>query len=216
VYPGAPTMTATPATGTHTERGLRVLLADEDREKLERLATVLESLGHVVTPFAVSVSEAAEIIAREDPELAIVTVHQDDEHALELIGETVEYAAGPVIAQVPDGDTDFVARAAERGISAWVESTEPNAVQAAIEVAMRRYREARQLYDKVEQLQTALDRRTMIERAKGILMERHGVEERKAFELLRENARSQSRPVVEIAQAVVAGRGLLPRAERRD
>jgi response regulator NasT len=159
----------------------------------------------------VSVREAAEIIAREDPDLATVAVHDDDEHALELIGETVEFAAGPVIAQVPDGDTDFVARAAERGISAWVESAESNAVQAAIEVAMRRYREARRLFEKVEQLQTALERRAVIERAKGILMERHGVGEREAFELLREHARSGSQRVVDVSQAVVGGHALLPR-----
>jgi AmiR/NasT family two-component response regulator len=209
-------MTSSTAMGTRTERGLRVLLADEDRDKLERLRDVLEGLGHEVTPFAVSVAEAAEIIAREDPQLAFVAVHEDDEHALELIGEAVEFASGPVIAQVPDADTDFVARAAERGISAWVESTQPNAVQAAIEVAMRRYREAARLSDKVDQLQTALDRRTTIERAKGILMERHGVGERRAFELLREQARSSSRPVVEVSQAVVSGHALLPRDGRRD
>jgi response regulator NasT len=193
------------------ERGLRVLVADEDDRKLQRLGDVLQDLGHVVTPFAVSVREAAEIIAREDPELAIVAVHQDDEHALELIAEAVEYAAGPVIAQVPDGDTAFVARAAERGISAWVESEEANAVQAAIEVAMHRYREARQLTEKVEQLQTALERRAVIERAKGILMERHSVGEQEAFELLRERARSASQRVVDVAQAVVDGHALLPR-----
>jgi response regulator NasT len=204
-------MTTSTALGTRTERGLRVLVANEDRAKLERLGTVLGDLGHVVTPFAVSVREAVEIIAREDPDLTIVAVHGDDEHALELIGEAVEFAAGPVIAQVPDGDTDFVARAAERGISAWVESAEQNAVQAAIEVAMRRYREARQLSEKVEQLQTALERRTVIERAKGILMERHGVDEREAFELLREHARSGSQRVLDVSQAVIGGHALLPR-----
>jgi response regulator NasT len=204
-------MTSTPVAGTRTERGLRVLVADEDAAKLERLGGVLEHLGHVVTPFAVSVREAVDIIAREDPDLTIVAVHGDDAHALELIGEAVEFAAGPVIAEVPDGDTDFVARAAERGISAWVESEEPNAVQAAIEVAMRRYREARRLSEKVEQLETALERRTVIERAKGILMERHGVDERAAFELLREHARSGSRRVVDVSQSVLSGHALLPR-----
>ena len=204
-------MTGTPAVDTRAERGLRVLLADEDDRKLKRLGDVLQNLGHVVTPFAVSVREATEIIAREDPDLAIVAVHQDDEHALELIGEAVEYAAGPVIAQVPAGDTQFVARAAERGISAWVESATPNSVQAAIEVAMRRYREARQLSEKVEQLETALERRGVIERAKGILMERHGLPEREAFELLRDHSRSGSQRVVDVAQAVVDGHALLPR-----
>lgn len=204
-------MTTTPAVGTRTERGLRVLLADEDEDQLRRIGAVVDGLGHVVMPFAVSVAEAAQIIGREDPDLAIVAVHRDDEHALALIGEAVEYASGPVIAQVPDHDPDFVARAAERGISAWVSSDEPTAVQGAIEVAIRRYREARQLAEKVEQLEGALDRRAVIERAKGILMERHAVGERAAFELLREHARAGSRPVTEVAQAVVDGHALLPR-----
>src|SRR5690242_12358809 len=134
-------MTSAAATGTHTERGLRVVLADEDEGALRELAAVVEGLGHVVMPFAVSMRELAEVIAREDPDLTIVAVHVDDEHALALIAESVEYASGPVIAHVPDDDVDFVARAAERGISAWVASDEPAAVQAAIEVAIRRYRD---------------------------------------------------------------------------
>ena len=81
---------------------------------------------------------------------------------------------------------------------------------------MRRYREARELSNKVDQLQTALERRAVIERAKGILMERHGASEREAFELLRENARSSSRRVVDVAQAVVGGHALLPRSGERD
>jgi response regulator NasT len=190
---------------------LRVLIADEDEGALEQLGAVLDGLGHVVTPFAVSVAEAAEIIAREDPDLAIVSVHEDDEHALALIGEAVEFASGPVIAQVPHGGTEFVARAAERGISAWVAGNDPASVQGAIEVAVRRYREASRLAEKVDQLETALKRRTIIERAKGILMERHATSDRAAFELMREQARSASRPVVDVAQAVVDGHALLPR-----
>ena len=112
-----------------------------------QLGSVLEGLGHEVTPYVVSVAEAVELISTEDPDLAIVVVHQDDEHALALIEETVEYASGPVIAQTRDGDVEFVARAAERGISAWIESTTPEAVQGAIEVALRRYEETERLED---------------------------------------------------------------------
>jgi AmiR/NasT family two-component response regulator len=143
------------------ETNLRVLIADEDEDALEVLRATLDHLGHEVMPFAVSVSEAAELIAREDPNLTIVMVHQDDEHALSLISEAVEFASGPVIATVRDGD--------------------------------------------------ALQRRVVIERAKGILMERHSADERQAFELLRENARANSRRVVEVAQSVVDGHTLLPR-----
>jgi response regulator NasT len=199
------------ARATGKESGLRVLIADEDERALEGLRTTLESLGHVVIPFAVSVRQAAELIAREDPNLTIVMVHQDDEHALSLISEAVEYASGPVIATVHDGDAEFLARAAESGISAYVEGTAPHSVQGAIEVALRRYREAETLAGKVDQLEGALERRAIIERAKGILMERHNADERRAFELLREHARATSRRVVEVAQTVVDGHPLLPR-----
>jgi CheY-like chemotaxis protein len=77
---------------------LRVLVADEDKDALDELGSVLEGLGHEVAPYAVSVAEAIELIATEDPDLAIVVVHKDDDHALALIQETVEYASGPVIA----------------------------------------------------------------------------------------------------------------------
>ncbi len=204
-------MTSTPAVGTLTERNLRVLIADENESALRRLHAVLEGLGHEVVPYAVSVHEATELIAREDPHVAIVVVHQDDEHALALIGEAVEFASGPVIAQLPDADVDFLSRAAERGISAYVESLDPEAIQGAIEVAVRRYREASRLGEKVHQLETALDRRSVIERAKGILMERHDVGEREAFELLRDQARSSGSRVVDVAQAVLDGHALLPK-----
>jgi AmiR/NasT family two-component response regulator len=192
-------------------RHLRVLIADEDKDALHQLAAVLEQLGHEVAPYAVAVSEAIELIATEDPDLAIVVVHQDDEHALALIAETVEYASGPVIAQTRNGDVEFVARAADRGISAWIESTSPQVVQGAIEVALRRYEERSQLQVKVDQLESALERRALIERGKGILMERHSVDEREAFELMRDHARAQSRRVVDVARAVTDGHALLPK-----
>jgi AmiR/NasT family two-component response regulator len=192
-------------------RHLRVLIADEDEDALHHLAAVLEQLGHEVTPYVVSVSEAIELIATEDPDLAIVVVHQDDEHALALIAETVEYASGPVIAQTRNGDVEFVARAAEHGISAWIESASPQVVQGAIEVALRRYEETSRLQLKVDQLESALERRALIERAKGILMERHAVDERRAFDLIRDHARAQSRRVVDVARTVTEGHALLPK-----
>jgi AmiR/NasT family two-component response regulator len=194
-----------------TETNLRVLIADENEAALRGLHSVLAGLGHEVTPYAVSVHEAVELIAKEDPEVAIVVVHNDDEHALALIGEAVAYASGPVIAQMPDADIEFLARAAEAGIAAYAESMDPESIQGAIEVAVRRYRETQQLGDKVEQLESALDRRGVIERAKGILMERHTVSEREAFELLRDHARSSGRRVVDVAQSVLDGHALLPR-----
>ena len=162
-------------------------------------------------PYAVSAREAVELIARESPQVAIVVVHEDDDHALALISEAVEYADGPVIAQLPDANVDFLSRAADAGISAFAESSDPESIQGAIEVAVKRYREGRRLHDKVEQLEGALERRGTIERAKGILMERHSLSEHEAFELLRDHSRAGGRRVIDVARAVVEGHALLPK-----
>jgi AmiR/NasT family two-component response regulator len=199
-------------TSTTSERSLRILLANEREDDLKALGDVLEGLGHDVTPFAVSVREAVEVIAREDPDVAFVVIDTDDEHGLALISETVEFASGPVLVSVRAAkDPTVIARAADMGITGYVDSWAPHDVQAAIEVALRRFRSEERLNEKVEQLQTALERRAVIERAKGILMERHSIDEHEAFQQLREVARSGGRRVVDISQAVLDGHALLPK-----
>jgi len=194
------------------EKHLRILLANEREEELRELGDVLEKLGHDVTPFAVSVSDAIELIASEDPDLAFVVFDGDDAHGLALISETVEFASGPVLVSVREAkDPAVIARAADMGISGYVDSWEAHDVQAAIEVALRRHREEARLTEKVEQLQTALERRTVIERAKGILMERHSIDDQEAFQRLRDVARSGGRRVVDVSQAVLDGHALLPK-----
>jgi len=194
-----------------SERNLRILLANEREEDLQALGDVLDGLGHEVTPFAVSVAEAAELIAREDPDMAFVVLDGDDEHGLALISETVTFASGPVLVTVREAESaSTIARAADMGIAGYVDSWAPADVQGAIDVAIRRHREEQRLNEKVAQLESALDRRSVIERAKGILMERHRVSERAAFELLRDHARSSSRRVVDVAQSVLDGHALLP------
>jgi AmiR/NasT family two-component response regulator len=191
-------------------RGLRVLAADEDADALRGIAGVLRELGHEVTEFAVGTSEVANAIAREDPDASVVVVHRDDEHALNLIDEIVSFSSGPVVALLDTEDPEFIRRAAGLGIHAYAQPITPDAVQGALEVAVRRHAEQTELSDAVDQLETALERRAVIERAKGILMERHSVDERAAFELLRAKARSSSRSVVDLSRAVLDGHALLP------
>jgi len=196
--------------------GLTVLVADEDTEALRSTARVMAELGHTVAAYAVSVDEAAERIAEEDPDLSVVAVHDDLDHALDLIDELSESARGPVVAVVEGTTGDFLARAAARGIDGFARSEDPGEVQGAIEMALRRHRQEADLAAQVDQLETALERRGVIERAKGILMERHGVDERAAFELLRGHARSRGRKVVDVAASVVEGHPLLPRRRGGD
>jgi response regulator NasT len=197
--------------GSGQRRGLKVLVADEDEQALQGTEALLRELGHEVTAIAANVDEAAQAIARDEPEVSIVVVHNDDEHALDLIEEIGEFSTGPVIALLPEEDPEFVTRAAERGIFAYAGHPTPASVQGAIEVALRRGDEARELTEQVVRLEGALERRAVIERAKGILMERHGVDEREAFDRLRSHSRANGKRVVEMAQAVADGHLLLPK-----
>jgi AmiR/NasT family two-component response regulator len=192
-------------------RSLRVVLADKDPGALRITAAQISELGHTPTEIALSVREAAEAIIRDDPDLAIVVVYEDDEHALDLIAEMSSYSSGPVIALLAREDAGFVAEAAERGIDAYARQGTTESIQSAIEVAVRRWQERQELGDQVDRLEGALQRRALIERAKGILMERHGVDDRAAFQLVREHARSNNRTVVDVAAAVAQGQPLLPR-----
>ena len=90
----------TTSSSSDTTEGLTVLVADEDAEALHSTARVLGELGHHVAAYAVSVGQAAERISEEDPDLSVVAVHDDLEHALDLIDELSESARGPVVAVV--------------------------------------------------------------------------------------------------------------------
>ena len=195
------------------QRALRVLLADQDPGALKVTARQVRELGHTPTEIAVSLREAAEAIARDDPDLSIVVIYgDDDEFALDLIEEIDAFSSGPVIALLDSDDPEFVAEAAERGIFAYARQETADSIQSAIEVAMRRWREHHELAEQVERLENALERRAVIERAKGILMERHSVDERAAFQRVREHARGTNRTVVDVAAAVAEGHALLPKA----
>jgi AmiR/NasT family two-component response regulator len=189
---------------------LRVLAADEDEVALRRTAELLGSLGHEVVSFAVDVASVGERVASEDPDAAVVVVHHDDDHALDLIAEICSYASGPVVALLDGEDPEFVRAAAERGVDAVAGRPSPEALQSALELAVARYAESARLEEQVGQLEGALNRRALIERAKGVLMERHGLEERAAFELMRSHARARNRTVVDVARSVLDGHALLP------
>ncbi len=188
-----------------TSKGLRVLVADEDEAALHRLAALLRNIDHEVSAYAIDVAEVADCIADEDPDLSIVVLHRDDDHALALIDQIGSYATGPVIALTIEEDPDFVAKAADRGIAAHTTPDSAAAVQSAIELALRRHAEVERLEDKVDQLEGALTRRAVIERAKGILMERHELDDLAAFDLLRTYARGNRRRVVDVARDVAEG-----------
>jgi response regulator NasT len=182
--------------------GLRILVADEDKRALDGVAAVLGSLGHEVVARATSPEDAAAVIAEDEPDVAMVKLHADDDHAIDLIEEMIDVGGCPVVALLDGEDPDFIARAAERGIIAYAQPVDEENVKSSLEIAVRRFAELNELESAVGELEGAIARRATIERAKGILMERHGLSNQEAFEMLRTEARSHNRRVYDVASDV--------------
>jgi AmiR/NasT family two-component response regulator len=182
---------------------LRVLIANERRDRLALVAPIVASLGHEVIAREIEVDDVGPVTARERPDVALVGLGESSDHALTLIEKIVQEAACPVIVLIHAPDPHFVREASKRGIFAYISDAEPSDWQSSIDIVLRRFTE-------YHDLEGAFGRRAVTERAKGILMERHSVDETTAFEMLRAHSRAANRRMVDIASAVVDGHSLLP------
>ncbi len=183
---------------------LRVLIANERKDRLALVAPVVVALGHEVIAREIEVEDVGAVTARERPDVALVGLGESSEHALELIDKIVREAACPVIVLLHAPDPAFLMEASKRGVFAHISDDDIGDWQGSIDIVLRRFAE-------YHDLQGAFGRRALIERAKGILMERHSIDEHDAFEKLRERSRIDNRKLIDLAAAVVDGHRLLPR-----
>jgi AmiR/NasT family two-component response regulator len=194
--------------GKRETEHLRVLIANERRDRLALVAPIVAALGHEVIAREIEVDEVGPVTARERPDVALVGLGESSEHALALIEKIVHEASCPVILLIHEPNPHFVREASRRGIFAYITDgeTEDRAHdwQSSIDIVLRRFTE-------YHDLEGAFGRRATTERAKGILMERHSIDEDAAFDLLRAHARTTNRKLVDVASAVVDGHALLPK-----
>jgi AmiR/NasT family two-component response regulator len=183
---------------------LRVLIANERKDRLALVAPIVAALGHEVIAREIEVEDVGPVTARERPDVALVGLGESSDHALSLIEKIVHEAACPVIVLIHAADSAFVKEASKRGVFAYITDADARDWQSSIDIVLRRFAE-------YHDLEGAFGRRALTERAKGILMERHSVDEAAAFELLRDRSRSANRKLVDVASAVVDGHLLLPK-----
>ncbi len=155
-------------------------------------------------PSSFIVEDVGAVTARERPDVALVGLGESSDHALGLIERIVQEAACPVIVLIHARDADFVKEASKRGVFAHISDADVDDWQSAIDITLRRFAE-------YHELEGAFGRRALTERAKGILMERHAINEATAFELLREHSRIDNRKLIDLATAIVDGHRLLPK-----
>jgi response regulator NasT len=180
------------------------LIANERKDRLALVAPIVAALGHEVIAREIDVADVGTVTARERPDVALVGLGSSSDHALGLIEKIVQEAACPVIVLIHAPDPGFVKEASKRGVFAYITDADAKDWQSSIDIVLRRFTE-------YHDLEGAFGRRALTERAKGILMERHSVNESSAFTLLREHARDHNRKLVDVATAVVDGHLLLPK-----
>jgi AmiR/NasT family two-component response regulator len=183
---------------------LRVLIANERKDRLALVAPIVAALGHEVIAREIEVEDVGAVTARERPDVALVGLGASSEHALDLIDKIVREAACPVIVLLHAPNPAFVKEASKRGVFAHISDDDVEDWQSSIDIVLRRFTE-------YHDLAGAFGRRALIERAKGILMERHSIDEQAAFELMRERSRIDNRKLIDLAAAVVDGHRLLPK-----
>jgi AmiR/NasT family two-component response regulator len=188
--------------GSTESRRLRVLIANERRDRLELLAQVVAGLGHEVIAREVDVTAVGAVTARERPDVALVGLGLSSAHALELIEQIVHESSCPVIALLSAEDPAYVRQAAKRGVFAYLVDTTPEELQSAIDVTLQRFAE-------YHDLQGAFGRRAVIEQAKGILMARHSIDAERAFLMLRDHSQHNGNKVADVAAAIVESHLLL-------
>jgi AmiR/NasT family two-component response regulator len=167
------------------------------------LAHLVAGLGHEVVASEIEIRKAAVATARERPDVALVVLGPSSEHALELIDEIVHEAACPVIALLSEKDPAYIREAAKRGVFAYIVDSDSEELQSAIEITLQRFSE-------FDSLQGAFVRRAVIEQAKGILMERHKIDQDRAFEMMRSHSQHNGHKLFGIAEAIVQSYRLLP------
>jgi AmiR/NasT family two-component response regulator len=182
---------------------LRVLIANERKDRLALIVPIVATLGHEVIAREIEVADVGAVTARERPDVALVGLGESSGHALGLIEKIVQEAACPVIVLLHAPDPDFVREASKRGVFAHITDADASDWQSSIDIVLRRFAE-------YHDLEGAFGRRAVTERAKGILMERHSVDEADAFEMLRDQSRRANTKLADVAAAVVDGHRLLP------
>ena len=189
----------------HLSGPTRILVANQGPEQLAALAAAAESVGAEVVARVVRVEDVARVAAEEAVDLALVGLPHGESaaHALGLIGQLVQSGLCPVVAVTDIDDPAFLADATAAGIYAHTAQLEPIPLRSAIDVALARFEEH-------AQMKSVMERRLVIERAKGVLMERYDLDEDAAFEMLRRETRGAHLKLADAAELVVRGRQMLP------
>jgi two-component system, response regulator PdtaR len=183
---------------------MRILIAEDETIIRLDLRDVLERSGHEVVAEARDGEEAVSLAREHEPELAVMDVKMPRLDGIEAARKMLEERPIPIVMLTAYGEDELVSRAVDVGVFAYlVKPFREQDVVPAIATARARYEEMAAVREEAESLAEALAARKSIERAKGLLMTKEGLNEQDAFGRLRRASQVSGRPLRVIAEAVI-------------
>ena len=182
----------------------RVIIADDESIIRMDLREMLTNLGYLVVG-EVGDGRSAVNLARElKPDIVVMDIKMPDMDGIEAAAILTEEKIAPVLLLTAFSQKELVDRATEAGVAGYiVKPFRESDLGPAIEVALARFSEFRQLESEVGNLQEALGTRKVVDRAKGILMDTQSLKEAEAFRKIQKMSMNTRRPMREVAEAII-------------
>jgi AmiR/NasT family two-component response regulator len=188
----------------------RIVIAEDEPLARLDLGQMLENLGHEVVGQAGDGKTAVDLARELTPDLVIMDIKMPGEiDGLEAASLLAEDRVAPVLLMTAYNDPEFVDRAREAGVMAYlVKPYTENQLSPAIEVALARYSELEQLHKELGNTKEALMTRKIVERAKGVLMDTAGLKESEAFHRIQRLSMNSRKSMREVAEAILLTHGI--------
>jgi response regulator NasT len=189
---------------------LRVLIADDEILHVMSLKAQLKLLGHEVVGEAATGDEAVDLAHKLKPDLAILDIKMPNSDGIEAARRITTDCPIPIVLLTAYSEQDLAQRAADAGIFAYLMKPVSEAdLLPAILMATARFSEFQIMQRGINDLREALETRKVVEQAKGILMQRKGLNEADAFRTLQLQSQKENKKLIEIAKAVIVAEKLL-------
>ncbi len=189
---------------------LRVLVVDSDWGRSVILEQALTDAGHVVVARVERCTELLNCAKTVESDVILVDMECPDRDALDSLSLLHRDQPQPVVLFAQRSDPETTTKAIRAGVSAYVvDGLNPHRLQPILEVAIARFREFQALRTELDDAKTKLAERKIVEKAKGLLMERKGLTEDAAYQKLRKLAMDRGQKLVEVAKSVIAVLALL-------
>ncbi len=183
---------------------LRVVVAEDEALIRLDLVEMLTEAGYEVVGQAGDGEAAISITEKEKPDLVVMDVKMPKLDGISAAERIANQRIAPVVILTAFSQKDLVERARDAGAMAYL--TKPFTIEdlmPAIELAVSRFQEIKQLDAEVTDLQEQLKARKLIEKAKGILMKNLKISEPEAFKWMQKTAMDKRRSMTDVAQLVM-------------